>query len=140
MSSSQVREMLSGLFRGAPVNKLLGLTLEYDSDGTGVCRLPRNPNLDHGGHDTHGGIISTLLDAVGWFTVAAACGQAVVTSDINVRLLQAAKQQDLVATAKIIRMGSRSIVAEMTAKTAAGDLVAMATASFARLGELPPPA
>jgi uncharacterized protein (TIGR00369 family) len=128
---------LISLFDNAPVTKTLGVTLEYNAEGEATCRWRRNPNLDHGGQDTHGGIIATLLDIAGWFTAAAKSGQAVVTSDIHVRLLQAAKQQDLVATARIIRMGSRSVVTEMTVSSAAGGLVAIATASFAKLGELP---
>ncbi|PTL81630.1 hotdog domain-containing protein [Vitiosangium sp. GDMCC 1.1324] len=37
------------------------------------------------------------------FTATAKSGQAVVTSDIHVRFLQAAKQQELVVTARVIR-------------------------------------
>jgi len=115
----------------------LGCTLEVNAENEAICRLPRNPALDHWGHDTHGGIVATLLDIAGWFTAAAKCGQAVVTSDIHVRFLQAANQQDLVATARIVRMGSKAIVTEMTVSSAAGELVATATASFMKLGEPP---
>jgi acyl-coenzyme A thioesterase PaaI-like protein len=59
-----------------------------------------------------------------------------LTSDIHVRLLQPAKQRDLIATAQIVRLGARSIVAEMKV-TSADDLIATATAAFAKLGELP---
>jgi len=137
MSSTTFHTLLISMFDNAPVNKALGVTLEYNAEGEAVCRWRRNPSFDHGGHDTHGGIIATLLDSAGWFTAAAKCGGAVVTSDLHVRLLQAAKQQDLVATARIVRMGSRSIVTEMTVSSAAGGLIAMATASFAKMGELP---
>jgi uncharacterized protein (TIGR00369 family) len=134
--SNNIQTLLIGLFNEAPVNKSLGVTLEYNAEGEAVCRWKRKPEFDHGGHDTHGGIIATLLDTAGWFTAAAKSGQAVVTSDIHVRLLQAAKQQDLVATARIIRMGSKSVVAEMTV-TSEGGLVATASAGFAKLGPLP---
>jgi uncharacterized protein (TIGR00369 family) len=134
---SQIQELLISLFNEAPVNKLFGMTLEFGADGDGIVRLPRNSHLDHGGGDTHGGVIATMLDAAGWFTVAARAGGVVVTSDIQVHLLQAAKRQDLVATAHVVRIGSKSAVAEMRVSTAAGELVAIATASFAKLGELP---
>ena len=137
MSSTNTHALLISLFNNAPVNKTLGVKLEYNAEGEAVCRWSRSPSFDHGGHDTHGGIIATLLDTAGWFTAAAKCGQAVVTSDIHVRLLQPAKQQDLVATARVIRMGAKSAVMEMTVSSPAGELVAMATASFAKLGELP---
>ena len=137
MSATNVHALLVSLFNNAPVNKTLGVKLEYNAEGEAVCRWSRNANFDHGGHDTHGGIIATLLDMAGWFTAAAKCGQAVVTSDIHVRLLQPAKQRDLVASARVVRMGSKSVVTEMTVSSTTGELVAMATASFAKLGELP---
>jgi uncharacterized protein (TIGR00369 family) len=134
--STEVQTLLISLFNNAPINKTLGVTLEYNPEGEAICRWARNPDYDHGGHDTHGGIIATLLDSAGWFTASAQCGQAVVTSDLHVRLLQAAKQQALVATARIVRMGAKSIVAEMKVTSPSG-LVAIATAAFTKVGELP---
>jgi uncharacterized protein (TIGR00369 family) len=134
--STNVQALLIGLFNNAPIAKTVGITLEYNAAGEAVCRWSRKPEFDHGGHDTHGGVIATLLDTAGWFTAAAQSGQAVLTSDIHVRLLQPAKQRDLVATAHIVRLGAKSIVAEM--KVSSGDdLIATATAAFAKLGELP---
>lgn len=137
MSQTKLQDTLVGLFNFAPIKKTFGLVLEYDAEGNAICRLPRNGNLDHGGQDTHGGVLATMLDTAGWFTVASKCGQAVLTSDLHVRMLQPAKRQDLVATARVVRLGSKSVVAEMKVHTEGGDLVAMATASFAIIGALP---
>ena len=139
MSPGDIQALLIQLFGNAPVSKTLGITLEYNSEGEAVCRLPRNPGVDHGGHEIHGGIIATLLDTAGWFSAAAKVGQVVTTSDIHVRFLQAAKQQALVARARIVRAGSRSVVTEMTVSSPTGEVIATATASFAKLGELPSP-
>lgn len=135
--STNVQTLLIGLFNNAPISKTLGIVLEYNAAGEAVCRWSRKPEFDHGGRDTHGGVIATLLDTAGWFTAAAQCGGAVLTSDIHVRLLQAAKQRDLVATARIVRMGAKSIVAEMKVSSSDDDLIATATAAFARMGDLP---
>lgn len=135
--STNVQTLLIGLFNNAPISKALGIVLEYNAAGEAVCRWSRKPEFDHGGGDTHGGVIATLLDTAGWFTAAAQSGQAVLTSDIHVRLLQAAKHRDLVATGSIVRMGAKSIVAEMKVSSADGDLIATATAAFARMGDLP---
>ena len=135
MSSEEFQRTCVAMFGEVPVSKALGLSLEYDSDGRAMVRMPRNPRFDHGGADTHGGILATLLDTAGWFTVAAACRGPVVTSDIHVRLLQAAKQRNLVATARIVRLGARSAVAEMSVSSDDGELVAVGTASFAKVAE-----
>jgi uncharacterized protein (TIGR00369 family) len=134
--SNPLHAFLIAQFNEAPVNKLLGVTLEYNDKNEATCRFKRKPEFDHGAQDTHGGIIATLLDMAGWFTAAAHSGAIVVTSDINVRLLSPAKQQDLVATAKVIRDGSKAVIAEMTVTNAKG-LVATASASFAKIGEFP---
>ena len=134
--STNVQALLIRLFNDAPIATTAGITLEFNAAREAVCRWTRKPELDHGGHDTHGGVIAILLDTAGWFTAAAQSGHAVVTSDIHVRLLQPAKQRDLVATAHIVRLGAKSIVAEM--KVSSGDdLIATATAAFAKVGELP---
>lgn len=137
MSASKIQDFLVARFNVAPIKKSMGLTLEYNEAGEAVVRMPRNAGFDHGGGDTHGGAIAVLLDSAGWFTAAAIGRKVVVTSDIQVRLLQPANQQDLIATAKIVRAGSKMIVAEMRVDTPGGDLVAIGSASFSVMGELP---
>ncbi|NBD10816.1 MULTISPECIES: PaaI family thioesterase [Corallococcus] len=134
--SNPLHAFLIEQFNEAPLNKTLGVTLEYNAQGEAVCRWKRKAEFDHGGQDTHGGILMTLLDMAGWFTAAAQSGAIVVTSDLNVRLLSPAKQQDLVATARVIRDGSKAVIAEMTVSSPKG-LVATANASFAKIGEFP---
>jgi uncharacterized protein (TIGR00369 family) len=137
MNSKRIQEQLIEAARAAPITKTLGITLEYDGEGNAVFRMPRNRNFDHGMQDTHGGIFATLLDNAGWFTVAAQCAKTVVTSDLHVRMLQPAKQQDLVATGKLVRAGSKSAVAEMKLHSASGELIAVGTASFSFVSEIP---
>lgn len=138
MSANAVQNFLIGRFNEAPINKSMGLSLEYNSVGEAIVRMPRNPGFDHGLNDTHGGAITVLLDSAGWFTTAAQCRKSVLTSDLQVRLLQPAKQQDLIAHATILRAGSKMAVAEMRVTTSGGDLVAVGSASFSIMGELPP--
>jgi uncharacterized protein (TIGR00369 family) len=137
MSATRVQEYLIEVTQAVPIMKTMGVTLEFDADGNALLRMPRNANFDHGMQDTHGGVFATLLDSAGWSTVAAQCRKFVVTSDLHVRMLQAAKQQDLIATGKLVRAGAKSAVAETRLSTADGTLVAMGTASFTFVGELP---
>lgn len=136
MSSKRVQQHLINVVKTVPIMKTLGATLEYDDDGNAIFRMPRNASFDHGMQDTHGGVFATLLDSAGWFTVAAQYGKVVVTTDLHVRMLQGARQQDLVATGKIVRAGSKTAVAEMKLCSADGELVAVGTASFTIVGDL----
>jgi uncharacterized protein (TIGR00369 family) len=136
MDEKDAQEYLIRISRNVPIMRTMGITLEYNEDGEAVFRMPRNPDFHHGMGDTHGGVFATLLDSAGWFTVAAKCGKFVLTSDLHVRMLQGAKNQDLVATGKLIRSGSKIAVAEMTLCSADGELIAVGTGSFAIMGEL----
>lgn len=127
---SAICEKLITLFNSAPISQTTGMTLRYDSDARAIFEMPRNPAFDHALQDTHGGLIATLLDNAGWFTVAAHYEKWVVTSDLNIRLLEAAGQSDLIATGRIIRTGKVLSVAEMEVRTSGGILVAMGSGSF----------
>jgi uncharacterized protein (TIGR00369 family) len=137
LSTQEVQAYLANTFKTVPIVKTMGLILTYDDDGTAVVSLPRHPGYDHGMNDTHGGVLATMLDSAGWFTVAAQCRKLIVTSDLHVRMLQGAKRQDLVATARMIRAGGKLAVAEMRLNSTDGELVATGTASFAIVGDLP---
>jgi len=139
MSSTPVgvKKFLEAAFRGAPISQSMGMTLTYDSEGNATVFMPRHPGYDHGMRDTHGGVLATMLDNAGWFTVAARCRKTVVTADLHVRMLRGAKQQDLIATAQMIRSGGKLAVAEMRLASPDGELVATGTASFSILGDLP---
>ena len=136
-SSKDAQVFLANGFRSAPIAKAMGLTLTYDDEGNARVSWARTTDYDHGMNDTHGGVFATMLDSAGWFTVAAHCVKTVVTSDLHVRMLQPARQQDLVATARIVRIGNKLAVADMQLHSSDGQLVATGTASFVIVGDLP---
>lgn len=136
MSPNEAQEYLINVFKSVPIAKSMGMSLEYDEHGQAAIRMPHNPGFHHGMKDTHGGVFATMLDSAGWFTAAAVCRKLVVTSDLHVRMLQPARRQDLVATARMVRTGSNLAVGEMRLSAADGDLIAVGTASFAVVGEL----
>lgn len=51
-ASTNFHALLISLFDNAPVNRALGVTLEYNAESEAVCRGRRNPTFDHGGHDS----------------------------------------------------------------------------------------
>lgn len=137
MSPQDARSYLLEAFRRAAIMKTMGLTLDYNAADEAQIRMARNPDYDHGMKDTHGGIFATLLDSAGWFTTALATRRMVVTSDLQIRLLEAAGRRDLTATARLVRAGARTAVTEMSLRAEGGDLLAIGTAAFTLLGELP---
>lgn len=122
---------LVALFGRAPIKKTFGMTLRYDENGSAIFELPYNPNLDHFLGGIHGGVISTLLDNAGWFTVAARHDHWVATAEIQVRLLEPAAKVALSSRGWILKEGSRLTVAEMEVRVRESDrLVARASGTF----------
>jgi len=117
------------LFNSAPIVKYFGMILHYEKEEA-LIHLPFNPNLDHALHQVHGGAIATLLDTVGWFTVAPHFDHWIATVEFHTRLLEPVEKQALVAVGKILRPGKRIVVGEMTVKTPNGRLVAVGSGSF----------
>lgn len=136
-SLEAAKAFLQSAFDGASIGKTMGMRLTYDDEGNATVFLPRHAGFDHGMGDTHGGVMAVMLDTAGWFTVAAHCRKMVLTADLHVRMLEGAKHQDLTATARVVRAGSRLATADMQLTSADGRLVATATASFSVLGDLP---
>ena len=118
------------LFDSAPIKHSFGMELSYREDGRAVFDLPYNSKLNHALGDTHGGIIATLLDNAGWFTVAAHYGMWVVTVDLNIHLLEGAGQSDLVAVGRLVRAGKKLAVADMEVRSKKGSLIAIGSGSF----------
>ena len=124
------------VFRAAPFVADVGI--EPTSVGEGVCETvlelaPRH--LQHGGQ-VHAGVITTMADhsaGAAAFTLAAA-GQSIVTADLRVSLLRAAKGQRLVCRAQVIKPGRQLMFTEAEVQCIAGDerqLVAKFSATMA---------
>ena len=127
---SQIYDLFIQFFATAPIQKITGMTLSYDEKGQAVFTMPRNPNFDHALNDTHGGLIATLLDNAGWFTAAAHYEKWVVTTDLNIHLLESAQQSDLIATGHLVRTGKNLAVASMEVRIKDGQLIAIGSGSF----------
>ncbi|HBF12969.1 MAG TPA: hypothetical protein DDW49_06220 [Deltaproteobacteria bacterium] len=122
-------EELIKLFDKAPIKKTFGMTFHYDQ-GSAIFELPYNPGLDHALGGTHGGVIATLLDNAGWFTVALYYDTWIATSEFQTRLLEPVTKETLISRGWIIRQGKTLSVAGMEVKTSSGKLIATGTGSF----------
>jgi uncharacterized protein (TIGR00369 family) len=122
---------LTALFSKAPIKATFGMELSFNENNEAVFDLPHNPGLEHGFRDTHGGILATLLDNAGWFTAAVHYDTWIATLEMQMRLLEPARREDLRAVGRLQRAGSRFAVAEMEVRTTSGRLVATGSGTFA---------
>jgi len=129
-STNPVHQALEDMFNQAPIKHSLGMSIGFGKQGEAVFTIPPDERFFHGMGDVHGGMITTLMDNAGWFTAAAHYNRLVLTADLNIRLLEAARQQEITATGAIIRAGHTMAVVEMTATADGGRLIAKGTGAF----------
>ncbi len=125
------QKWLSEGFSRAPMKKTFGMELTFDEDNRAVFRLPHNPNLEHALHDTHGGVIATLLDNAGWFTAAVEYDTWIATVELTVRLLEPARQEDLRAVGTLLKAAKNIATTTMEVRSASDRLVAVGAGTFA---------
>ena len=122
--------LLAEFFAHAPMKRTFGMTLSFDEAGDATFHMPNNPGMHHSFRDTHGGVIATLIDNAGWFTAATRYDFWVNTSELTVRLLEPARQEELIGRGTVIRAGGRLCVVSMTVHSSSGRLVATGAGSF----------
>jgi len=101
MHTTRQKELVE-LFNTGRISKYFGTTLSFDEQGPAHVDLPYNPNLDQP-CGIHGGVLATLLDTAGWFTVAAQSQSSfVITSQLNTHFLNPARECNLHAEGWVV--------------------------------------
>jgi len=125
------QELVRLFLEKAPISKTYGMQFNYDDEGRAIFDLPYNPNFDHALGGIHGGVLATMLDNAGWFTVAPHFDCWIATVEFQVRLLEPVKNVHLQAKGKIIRLGKTVSVAEMEIRDPTAKLIATGSGTFA---------
>lgn len=128
--SKKRQEELIFLHNSAPICQTFGMTLQYNDAAQAVIYLPHNPRIDHGFGGIHGGILATLLDNAGWFTLGQYVQNWIATVEYRVSLLEPAKEVDLIAKGKIVKIGKSLSFAEMEVQTAQGKIIAVGSGVY----------
>jgi uncharacterized protein (TIGR00369 family) len=126
-----VEELQQLLTRG-PFNRWLNFTVtKSGEDGIEVKAAWReewvvNPERRY----THGGILSAIIDVAADYAIAARLGRPVPTIDLRVDYHKAAMPGDLVAKARVVRLGSQYSTAEASIHDQDGELVASGRGTY----------
>ena len=132
----RMAEAIQERFVGHPVRKFLAFTIDALSDGHCTISLEFKPEFDNTTGAVHGGILAMLADT------AAACALATkfegemnfATSNLNIHFLRRANTA-VVATATVIKKGSRVSVVSAELHDDAGRQVATALCDFVLLDQ-----
>jgi uncharacterized protein (TIGR00369 family) len=105
------RELLAQIDRMIPFNVFLGIHVTEASDGFVRLELPFRQEFigDPWRPALHGGTISTLIDTAGGFAVwtQISIEDRVSTIDLRVDYLAPAAPENLIAEARVVRVGNR---------------------------------
>jgi uncharacterized protein (TIGR00369 family) len=128
------RAMIRDVFPTTPFIGGLGLVFErYEPDDV-VMRLPFREDLTNDGKVYHGGVVAAVID-----TTAAACawsnhdfdnGSRASTVSMTVNFVGAARQSDLLCSARTVRRAKELIFLEIEATDVEGRKVASAVQTY----------
>ncbi len=125
-------ENLQQLITRGPFNRWLNFTvLRSDDDGIEVKAAWReewvvNPERRY----TPGGILGAIVDVAADYAIAAKLGRPVPTIDLRVDYHKAAMPGDLVAKARVVRLGSQYSTAEASVYDQDGAMVASGRGTY----------
>ncbi|HSN39727.1 MAG TPA: PaaI family thioesterase [Burkholderiales bacterium] len=125
-------EKLQQLITRGPFNQWLNFSvLKADDAGIELSAAWReewvvNPDRRY----THGGILAAIVDVAADYAIAARLGRPVPTIDIRVDYHKAAMPGDLVARARVVRMGSQYSTAEASLYDKDGTMVASGRGTY----------
>ena len=123
-----------------PFNRWLGFkVLKMDESGLELKTTWRedwvvNPERRY----THGGILAAIIDVAADYAIAVQLGRPVPTIDIRVDFHKAAMPGDLIAKAKVVRMGGQYSTAEAYVYDQEGALVASGRGTYYTAAPPPP--
>jgi acyl-CoA thioesterase len=116
-----------------PLLGLLGISIELVAPGRARAAIEADDSSLNPNGVVHGAVLFAMADtAMGAATMSTLVdGKACASIDVQMRFLRPAVEGSLIAEASVLRAGQRVVQLESRVVDAGGDLVAMATGSFA---------
>ena len=133
MSQITIEEFNQILKEGLPWASDSDMTLESISDGEAVMRLPYHHRSTRPGGSISGPHMMMLADACMYAVVLSMIGKVklAVTTNFNINFLRKPIESDLIAEGKIIKIGKRLAIMEVSVLTSGDNkLVAHATGTY----------
>lgn len=127
-------EEVEALIRaGLPAAMEGAIAVEAAEPGYARIRIPFRPTMLRPGNRISGPALFAAADTAMYAAVLAHLGPAVmaVTSDLNMHFLRAAAPRDLIAEARLLRLGRRSAVLRVDVAAEGEAMAAHATGSYA---------
>lgn len=128
------RQALAGVMIKTPFLAGLGVAFDRFEPDDVVLRLPFRADLTNDGTYYHGGVVASVLDTAGagaaWSNHDFTRGTRASTISMSVQYVGAAKQSDLICSARTVRRAKELIFTEIVATDADARPVAHAVQTY----------
>ena len=128
----EIRELVA---KELPFAAQFGLVCEEMGFGESIVRIPFNAVWTRPGDYVAGPVLLAAADAAMYFAIASQVGvvRMAVTQELKMNFLRPAKGGDIVAHAKLLKLGRRTAygLVDLVVAHTPGKLVAQATTSYA---------
>ena len=118
----------------APFIPAMGITCEEIGRGHAVARLRSDPRWMRPGNIVCGGMLMTRADVAIYFAILGQVGfrAMAVTNELKMNFLRPAAGEDILARARVLKLGRRIAYGEIHVQMAngTGNLIAHATSSY----------
>lgn len=132
LTAEQVQALIRG---GVPMADDIDLRIERLDEAGALARVPFQPRLVRPGGTLSGPTLMALADAAMYAVVLGRLGKVemAVTSNLNINFLARPQPVDLLAEARILKLGRRQAVCEVSLYSAddRDNLVAHVTGTYA---------
>lgn len=129
------RRHIERVFESIPFARLLGIELVEIERGKAVLRLAARDELRRNGGVLHGGVTASLIDTAAAFVIMTLLSpdQTTTTIDLTVHYLRPLIKGRATAHARIVREGSRIIIAAVDVFDEEETLAATALTTYIRV-------
>ena len=131
------RQELERILAQTPFGKLYNFQLISHGDGECAIKVPFSNSIERPGGIVAGAVYFACVDVAMWLAIMTKLGTQVqtVTTELNSTFLSAAKEQDIIGTATVLKLGRSQIFGKAECRTVDGKLLTYHTISYACIAE-----
>jgi uncharacterized protein (TIGR00369 family) len=127
-------EELESILAEAPFARAYGFKILSIGDGECIVGAPFQTAFERPGGIVSGQVYMTAADVAFWFAIKTRLGldDGSVSSEINTAFLSAAREEDIVCEAQVLKLGRRLVYGTARCIAAGGRLLTHHTLTYAR--------
>jgi len=131
VTEDELREVLED----SPFARIYNFGLEFVAYGECRLLMPFQEALERPGGIVSGSALMTAADVAMWLAIMTRLGKdaPTVTTEITTAFLSSAKREDVICTAKVMRLGRRQIYGVAECRNDQGKLIAHHTINYIRI-------